>query len=91
MNEMKPRISKVCKLLCEEGLSNKELSERTGLRVKTIKFYIGEALADQGVKTRSELIVKYWKFKMNEAAAKVCCESVSGEEKCLPSLPRSAL
>lgn len=44
-------------LVCE-GLTNQQISERTGMAVGTVKKYLTEILADTGCKNRSQLILK---------------------------------
>lgn len=57
------RLKQVSDLICEEGLSNREVADRLGLKIKTVKAYLCEIFQIQEVDSRTKLVVKYWRDK----------------------------
>ena len=58
------REREVVTLICEEGLSNKEVAWRLGITYLSTKTHLGNAYQKLGVTGGDrELIVRYWKFK----------------------------
>ena len=58
------REREVVTLICEEGLSNKEVAWRLGITYLSTKTHLGNAYQKLGILGGDrEMIVRYWKFK----------------------------
>jgi DNA-binding NarL/FixJ family response regulator len=61
--DLTPSELRVYLLICEEGLSHREIAKKVGYTYGALKTCIHRILEKKGAANRVDLVVKHWKGK----------------------------